>query len=678
MGTKSSKTKQGSSRDSGKKGGKKGGRSGRRGSAARATAGRKAGRVVRGALQGSTDLASFLDGVQALTLSDRKQLVDQALVLLEQNYVHLPLKRAMHAVDPVQRLRLIRHRLDAQTLSSMEPEIEFHRDMIEAFVSVRDLHTNYLLPRPLAEVVAYLPFLVEECFEDGDPHYLVTHLAQDFSHASFKRGVEVLSWNGVPIERAIELNARRHAGSNAAARHSRGLENLTLRALRAALPPDERWVIVGYRDAAGTDRELRQEWLVAGGLPAGGGDTDSGVETASCQGLDLELDIIGRMKKALFVRQDRARTRKKKSRAARARIAAGQDVPSTSDVLRAQIVETASGEFGYVRIFSFNVQDPDAFVAEFIRLAGLLPKEGLIIDVRGNGGGHIHASERLLQVLTPRSIEPEPVQFINTPLNLRICERHENNPVGLDLSPWVGSVRRAIQTGATYSRAFPITSAASANALGQKYHGPVVLITDARCYSATDIFAAGFQDHGIGPVLGVEANTGAGGANVWDHGLLKQLLQVPAPMDTSSPYGDLPRGAGMRVSIRRTLRVGERSGTPLEDLGVTPDQRHHMTRADLLNRNADLLDRAGALLVAQPVRQLDVSATRHGQLLKLKLNTRGIQRVDVYVDGRPAISQNVQEGEHEVADVPAGQNPRLLEVRGFHSGDLVAARRQSL
>jgi Peptidase family S41 len=60
--------------------------------------------------------------------------------------------------------------------------------------------------------------------------------------------------------------------------------------------------------------------------------------------------------------------------------------------------------------------------------------------------------------------------------------------------------------------------------LGQRYYGPVVLITNARCYSATDTFTAGFADHRIGTILGVGPNTGAGGANVWTHGLLKALL----------------------------------------------------------------------------------------------------------------------------------------------------------
>ena len=69
-------------------------------------------------------------------------------------------------------------------------------------------------------------------------------------------------------------------------------------------------------------------------------------------------------------------------------------------------------------------------------------------------------------------------------------------------------VDRAVgRDGATFSLAFPITPEDDANAIGQIYTGPVVLVTDARCYSATDIFAAGFQDHSIGTVLGVDDNT---------------------------------------------------------------------------------------------------------------------------------------------------------------------------
>src|SRR5262249_19570289 len=83
------------------------------------------------------------------------------------------------------------------------------------------------------------------------------------------------------------------------------------------------------------------------------------------------------------------------------------------DVFSFRQVQGSKGPFGYIRIATFMVNNPDAFVTEFIRIARLLTATGLIIDVRGNGGGNILAGERLLQILTPHLIEPERLHFIN-------------------------------------------------------------------------------------------------------------------------------------------------------------------------------------------------------------------------------------------------------------------------
>jgi len=176
--------------------------------------------AVRSHLAAASDLPTFLDSAGILSLNGRKRLVEQALVLIDDNFVHLPLKEAMHGVDPVQKLRLIQNRLDQATASTMDSEFKFHRDMMEVFTSVRDLHTNYMLPVPFADKVAFLPFDVEEFFESGKPHYIATHFVQGFSQPHFKQGVEITTWNGVPIARASEVSADLHAGSNTAARHA--------------------------------------------------------------------------------------------------------------------------------------------------------------------------------------------------------------------------------------------------------------------------------------------------------------------------------------------------------------------------------------------------------------------------------------------------------------------------
>jgi hypothetical protein len=134
----------------------------------------------------------------------------------------------------------------------------------------------------------------------------------------------------------------------------------------------------------------------------------------------------------------------------------------------------------------------------------------------------------------------------------------------------------------------------------------------------------------------------------------------------------------MRVAIRRTLRVGSLAGTPVEDLGVQPNQRHRMTRRDLLEGNVDLLDRAGALLAGLPVRSLDVHTEMDaGGRLTVNLEVGNIDRADVYVDNRPRASVDLAGGTSSI-DLEDAADAGSLRVEGFADSKLVAARTISL
>jgi hypothetical protein len=624
-----------------------------------------------GRFDGAASLVSFRTSARApLTLDARRLVVEQALVLLGENYVHLPLKAAMHAVDPVQRLRLLQARLDRPGAEgSLGAAAGFHREMSEIFHSVRDLHTNYLLPAPFASKVAFLPFLVEE-YWDEQRCFVVSHVVDGFT--GLRRGDRITHWNGMTIDRAVAVNAARYAGSNDAARHARGVESLTVRPLVVHLPPDEDWVVVGYR-SGGEERELRVPWLVVDNLPPMAGDGPKVTDTETALGLDLEADAASRARRLLYapgsVEGDSVGEVPRSAGDAATVQAEGEVATALPGTFRARTVDTDHGRVGHVRIFTFDTDDPWGFALEFVRLVEQLPRDGLIVDVRGNGGGHIWAAELLLQTMTPTRITPEPVEFLASTVNLELCRLHARGEHGIDLGPWLPSLDQAVETGAVHSRAFPITPPDAANMIGQRYHGPVVLVTDARCYSATDIFAAGFADHGIGPVLGVDANTGAGGANVWTHGLLRRLY----PGD-SSPYRELPTGIGMRVSIRRTVRVGAAAGTPLEDLGVTPDRLHRLTERDLTEDNFDLLNEAGALLASRLPRWIDArGATDSEGVLRLDLEVENLDRVDVFVDGRPRVTADLPLREGTL-DVPGALGGVELRIDGFDQGDLVARR----
>ncbi len=520
-------------------------------------------RNARDFLKATVPLARFLERAEALTPRQRAQVVDKAIMLLEGFYVHLPLKRAMYAIDPVRRLRLLRHRLPQFTTDR-----QFHAEMTDIFMSLRDLHTNYLLPEPFANAHAWLPFKIEACFVDGRRQYIVSQTLKQMmnpEHGGFGRGVEVVYWNGVPIERAIERAAERSGGANQEARRALGLAALTARSLGSAPAPDEHWVQITYRVPGRSDklRDAQFEWWVATMPPSQTGQ----------RGLALEVENLRRLRRILFKPEVDER-----------------------DPFLVKEVPTPNGPVGYIRIFTFDVPDADPLVKAFSTHVKKRFKDvkGLIVDVRDNGGGRTRAAERLIQLIVPpQEIAPQRLYFINTPLTLQLCHlRKADTSLGpAGLSSWIESIKRSIETGATFSASFPYTDPAACNDTGPIFQGPVVVIANALCYSATEYFVAGFQDHG-GIVVGVDESTGGGGASVRSYSDLREYFEGGEPFAEK-----LPKGAELRVAYRRAMRVGPQSGNEIEDFGVTPNHCYQMTRNDLLEGNVDLIDYAAGLLM---------------------------------------------------------------------------------
>ena len=399
----------------------------------------------------TTALASFRATTGTLTTAQRTTVVEQAMALIDGLYVHLPLKRAMHATDPVQRLRLLAQHLPALS------ERQFHDELIGIFTDIRDLHTNYVLPSPFADQTAVLPFLVEEYAQRGKLRYLVTKVAQGLDAPGFEPGVTLTAWSGVPFERAVEVNADHQAGSNLDARRARGLEAMTIRWLGMSPMPDEDWVIVGYTDLAGQEREFRFEWQVLGPDPAPNGvdPADARHDAARKLGIDARFEFVRRAKKRLFnpaamVLEAAALPSPRAGTSTKAKPAA-DDASTMPDVFSFRTVPGTGGPYGYIRIWTFSVDDDGPFLDEFVRIAGLLPQNGLILDVRGNGGGLITAAENLLQLLTPRSVEPSGLSFRCTPLTLDLCQRFDF------VSQWEPSIARSVETGSSSPRPCPST-----------------------------------------------------------------------------------------------------------------------------------------------------------------------------------------------------------------------------
>jgi Peptidase family S41 len=602
----------------------------------------------------------------SLSPAERRRTVDATLRLLEGLYAHLPLKRARYAFDPVQRLRILLGQIDALS------DAGFHIELADILTRLRDAHTTYQGPRALADANASLPFAIERWQDEREaPHYIVTHVAKSARAklpAAFAKGVEIEFWNGVPIDVAVQRRSDYVWGGRADTQRAAALETMTLRPLRFGPPPDEQWVIVGYRrvDANGAARgpllELRLAWNIVQPHRVGRARTAAGKKHAMRLAMNPAAEAMRRAKMLLFAPQALARPQGN---------AALRDPKQSRlpDVLRANRVPTRHGEITLLRLYSFDVDD-QAFIDELLRLLPRLDQSGLVIDLRDNPGGTIWAAERALQLFTPKRIVPTRFSLLATPLARRLATipgfaRQE-------LASWRDSLEDAVRNGELYSRALPITPEAKCNEIGQVYGGPVLLVANSSTYSSGDLFTAGFVDNAIGPYLCVGEATAGGGANVYGYADLRAAFA-----GTADALPALPEGIELSLAFRRATRSGPSQGLPIEDVGVRvaqPRDRYAMTRRDLLEGNCDLYDHCAQRLAALPRSALDAWLRRSPRALIV--TTQGIDQLDVEIDGKALASIAVGEGAETPIELAA--RARRVQLVGRRQGEVVQQRRFDL
>ncbi len=607
-------------------------------------------------------VADFLAvaNAQKLSRTDKETIVDQALLIVEQLYAHLPFKRSRYAIDPVQRLRLLRSQV------GQIADVAFHTELVTTFIDLRDAHTFYGLPAPFAGAVAFLPFSVNSYHDDkGALRFIVTAVMDGFEHPQFKPEAEITCLNGVPIMNAVQGVGETDPGANPASRFARGLRSLTVQPLTFAIPPEQLAVLVQYIPCGchQEERGILLPWNVGTGF-------GHQVFVDSASSVCGPLSETANARDVLWCRQQIYTNVRFKGPYAKPPASFS---PETESALPQLLEFRLVDKFGYIRIKSFE-HDSDEFFTEFVRILTVLqPKasNGLILDVRGNPGGSVQAAERILQLFTPQMITPAAFHFINTPLTVDIAEKLQNLPPGAaldalaELQPSIDDILDSVASGNILTTGKPLTDPDDANNTGQLYQGPVTLITDAISYSATDIFAGGFQDHAIGKIIGVDENTGGGGANRWLHDeLISKLNSIP-----DLPLKAMPAGASLGFAVRRSSRVGPNAGNALEDVGVARDVEYLPTRNDVLNSDQDLIQFACKQLSTQPVYQLVITQAEvsNGQI-KATVQSKNLARLECWVDGHPQNVLKAGPGPEQTITVPLdalSADPSELVIRGF-------------
>jgi hypothetical protein len=605
----------------------------------------------------------------SLTRAERLRLVEGIEAVIDGVYTHLPLKRARYGTDPVQRLRILRSQVDALT------DEEFHLELNSIITRLRDAHTRYAGPVGLADKVAALPFLIEMIGTPASPTYIVTKVGPGLA-STFKPGVVLEYWNGVPIDLAVRRHSESEVGGRPDSQRAWATQSLTLRSLQYSPPPDEHWVIVGYHSTtqtgapSGPPREVKVPWQIVdpsqiASVFSGGPTGRIPATLRRTRAIDPAAAAIRRAKMLLFAPgalTGRQATAPKTAPATRARPPAAQVIPTRlTDTLKVMSLDAPGGAYGYMRIYGFDAL-PELFIDELLRLIPLLPDRGLILDLRGNPGGYIWAAELALQLFTPKPVQPTRFSVLATPFTRDMAAIAALRD---DLAPWKRSLDAAVRNGELYSQPIPITDVEACNAIGQQYSGPVVLVSDSTTYSAGDLFSAGFVDNRIGPFVCVGEATGAGGANVWDYAELRSAL-AGSPLQLPP----LPDGIGLSLSYRRATRSGPSEGVPIEDVGVAGSS-YAMTRDDLLAGNRDLIAHCIALLQREPASRLHATLDRPSRTITV--TTDALTRLDALFDGHPGTSTVVSGAAATSVTYPAGT--KLVELTGWSANEVRQRRR---
>jgi hypothetical protein len=120
------------------------------------------------------------------------------------------------------------------------------------------------------------------------------------------------------------------------------------------------------------------------------------------------------------------------------------------------------------------------------------------------------------------------------------------------------------------------------------------------------------------------------------------------------------------------VRSGVADGTLIEDAGIV-GQSYDMTRDDIFHGNRDLMEYCGKILASQPRTRLDVSRSRG----VLKIETLGLDQLDVYIDGHPGSSPVlVQKDGQRRLRLPGGAQD--IQIVGFSRGVPLQRRRLDL
>jgi len=250
------------------------------------------------------------------------------------------------------------------------------------------------------------------------------------------------------------------------------------------------------------------------------------------------------------------------------------------------------GDVGYLRIPRMD-DEPEVLDALTLTMERFRDTRGLVVDVRQNGGG----SRAILRHLMPYFLDPDEAHVANVGRYRLRAGNAADDPNGFLQNRWLypavwpgwsDAAREAIARHAAafepewsppvddeFSARHWLVLERSANPDAYRYGRPVVVLTDAGSFSATDIFVGAFAGRPNVTLVGQATGGGSGRS---------QRVRL----------------AHSGVRVRLSTMISYRPNGRLYDgNGIAPDVEVPTKASDVVGRTDGALERALALLEAR-------------------------------------------------------------------------------
>lgn len=607
----------------------------------------------------------------AYTTEQKLLVINQAEFTFKDLFVHKDLKIKHFGVtaDPLPALAKLK-----SNIANMSVQ-QFHSRMVEIFARVNDLHTTYQFPKPYACYRNILPFELKDAInEEGKRVVAVQTIETNPTiyqilgrRLQIKVGDVLLKVNGEDVESVIKSQLHLSLGANPAAARRISIGNITWSSQKFKMAPEQNETTFTFANSSGEEYEETIPWISK--------------EIASCI---KSINPTGDSEVAVYedIIERRHHFRKKNSLRKSLNLSETDKftLQNTEEpIVKWKLIKNVNGLFGYLRIESFipeksSVDETINLITKIIQNE-FIATSGMIIDLRDNGGGIIRLGEKIVQLFTPKKVQPLNFLLKTSNANLHYLENVQMEPAFKDV------LKEAISAGADYTKAVPLNNESQLNNIGQIYDMPVAIFTNANCYSTCDMLSASMQDHGVATIFGEDNTTGAGGANN------VTLSSFYHDIENKGPFVLMPEFQDFGLSWRQTIRVGKNAGQVLEDIGVLSDMIVPSKLVDLKMDSVAQFAQITSVLSKQSEKrstvsinfsQLDVVKDSRASLTfkskntdKIKLVVDGIEIHSLQVPRDNSTETSIELPESVVSTLGI----KILEIEGSLSGRLAWKRK---